>query len=203
MARKIRALPAALEAEVAKPVVKPFLAVHIAFPDPVWIWTGLGEIKFADAEWIGIGGVDGDGNPVGIGSIDTIGEGTDGSATGIKVTLVGIPEEWRDHLEDQAVRGVGFEIYVGALNETYQQVQAYKLLTKAKLDGYQILDAGPDLSVIATGESRMIDQRRPAIKRYTDSYQQRKYPGDRFFEYMPQLPSVPILWAKARQDAVL
>jgi hypothetical protein len=193
----VRPLDPVLQAEIAKDVVKPFFAVSIAFPDPVFIWTGTGNIPFADEEWIGIGNAD-----AAIGALDTIGEGVDGSATGVKVTLVGIPSEHREHLEAQAVRGAEFKVYIGALNETRQTVQAYKLLTRAKLDSYQIVD-GVDLSVIVTGESRMLDQRRPAIKRYTDAAQQRKYPGDRFFEYMPQLPSIPILWAKAKQDAVL
>lgn len=199
---RVRPLDPALAAEIAKDVVKPFFAVSIALPDPVFIWTGTGGIKFADEDWVGIGGVDSAGNAVVIGALETIGEGTDGSATGVKVTLVGIPSEHREHLEQQAVRGAEFRVYIGALNETRQIVQAYKLLTKAKLDSYQIVD-GTDLSVIVTGESRMLDQRRPSIKRYTDAAQQRKYPGDRFFEYMPQLPSIPILWAKAKQDAVL
>ncbi len=200
--RRVRPISPELQTEIEKDVVKPFFAVGIAFPDPVFIWTGLGTINFDGEEWTGIGGVDAGGNPVCIGSLDAIGEGTDGSATGVKVTLVGIPSAYREDLEAQAVRGSIFRVYIGTLNETRQIVQAYKLLTRATLDTYQIVD-GIDLSVIVTGESRMIDQRRPAVKRYTDSYQQRKYPGDRFFEYMPQLPSIPILWAKAKQDAVL
>lgn len=202
MTRRVRPISPALQAEIEKDVVKPFFAVSIAFPDPVFIWTGVGTIAFVDEEWIGIGGVDAHGNAVCIGALDAIGEGTDGSATGVKVTLVGIPSEHREHLEAQAVRGSEFRVYVGALNETRQIVQAYKLLTRARLDSYQIVD-GVDLSVIVTGEGRMLDQRRPAVKRYTDAYQQAKYPGDRFFEFMPQLPSIPILWAKAKQDAVL
>ena len=199
---RVRKLDPVLETEIARDVVKPFFAVSIALPDPVFLWTGVGGISFEGEDWVGIGGVDAGGNPVAIGALDTIGEGTEGSATGIKVTLVGIPPEHREHVERQAVRGAEFRVYLGALNETRQLVQATKLLTRAKLDSYQIID-GEDLSVVVTGESRMLDQRRPAIKRYTDAAQQRKYPGDRFFEYMPQLPSIPILWAKAKQDAVL
>lgn len=195
---RVRQLPPELQTAIEKDVVRPFFAVSIDLPDPVFIWTGSGEISFADEDWVGIGSKDGEC----IGSLESIGEGTDGSATGVKVTLVGIPSEHREHIEDQAVRGAEFRVYIGALNETRQIVQAYKLLTKAKLDSYQIVD-GIDLSVIVTGESRMLDQRRPSIKRYTDAAQQKKYPGDRFFEYMPQLPSIPILWAKAKQDAVL
>ncbi|MES3100091.1 hypothetical protein [Sphingomonas faeni] len=195
---RVRKIPPALQAEIEKDVVRPFFAVGIDLPDPVFIWTGSGEISFADADWVGIGSEEGKC----IGSLESIGESTDGSAPGVKVTIVGIPSEHRDHIEEQAVRGADFRVYIGALNETRQIVQAYKLLTRAKLDSYQIVD-GVDLSVIVTGESRMLDQRRPSIKRYTDAAQQKKYPGDRFFEYMPQLPSIPILWAKAKQDAVL
>jgi hypothetical protein len=195
---RVRQLPPALQAAIEKDVVRPFFAVSIDLPDPVFLWTGSGKISFADEDWVGIGSREGEC----IGALETIGESTDGSATGVKVTIVGIPSEHREHIEAQAVRGAEFRVYIGALNETRQIVQAYKLLTRAKLDSYQIVD-GVDLSVIVTGESRMLDQRRPSIKRYTDAAQQKKYPGDRFFEYMPQLPSIPILWAKAKQDAVL
>jgi hypothetical protein len=89
----------------------------------------------------------------------------------------------------------------GALNETFQQIDGVALLWKGRLDSYKITDAGATLSVEVTGESRAIDQRRPAIKRFTDEYQQRKYPGDPFFEYVPGLTEVSILWAKAEQSA--
>lgn len=49
----------------------------------------------------------------------------------------------------------------------------------------------------------MRDQRRPTIKRFTDWWQQRKFPGDLAFQYAARMVEVPILWAKARQDAVL
>lgn len=184
----------ALAAEIEAPVLRPFLALHIAFPDPVWAWTGTGTLRFADQDWTGVHG---------IASIDTIGEGTDGSATGVKAVLNEVPGEHAEHLADQAVRGVDYVLYVGALDETYSVVRGYKLLWRGSLQGYQIDDSGDMLTVTASGESRMRDQRRPAIKRFTDEYQQRKYPGDRFFEYVPRLPEVSILWAKASQDSTL
>ena len=123
-----------------------------------------------------------------------------GPQPGSKPPWSGVPLEWRDHLVDQAVRGVDFLTYYGALNETWQQVIGFQLLERARLDTYQIVDNGTDLSVVVTGESRMIDQRRPTIKRYTDAYQQARYPGDRFFEYQAQMAEVPVLWAKANQS---
>jgi hypothetical protein len=192
-----RELDDALETEIEKDVSRPFLALHIALPDVVRVWTGTGDIVFEDADgntqtWIGAGG---------IGSIDTIGEATDGSAQGIKATLFNIPSEFRDDIADQAVRGVTFEVYVGALNETMQAVVGSSLLWKGRLDDYRITDAGETITVEVTGESRAIDQRRPAIKRFSDEWQKRHHTGDKFFEYVPQMAEVPILWAAASQNA--
>lgn len=193
-----RDLPADLETAIDEPVVRPFLALRIELPDPVYVWTGRGTLVFDDADgnshdWLGAGG---------LGAIDTVGESTDGSAVGIKASLFNVPSEFRDDIADQAVRGVLFEVYLGTLNETFQQVDAVALIWKGRLDDYKITDGGDTLSVEVTGENRSIDQRRPAIKRFTDEYQQRKHPGDLFFEYVPRMTEVPILWAQAEQSAV-
>lgn len=190
-----REIPGDLGTAIEKPVVRPFMALHINTPDPVYAWTGHGTISFEDGdnvmrEWVGAGG---------IGTLDEVSEGTDGSATGIRATLLQVPAEFRDDLADQAVRGVAFHVYVGALNETMQQVEASLLIWKGRLDEYRIIDSGDTISVQVTGESRAIDQRRPAIKRFTDEYQQRQHSGDLFFQYVPQMAEISILWAQAEQ----
>lgn len=194
-----RDIPTDLETAVDAQVVRPFLALRIELPDPVYVWTGIGTLVFDDADgnsrnWLGAGGV---------GAIDAIGEATDGSATGIRAVLYDVPSEFRDDIADQAVRGALFEVYCGALNETYQQVEGVALVWKGKLDDYKINDAGETLSVEVAGESRAIDQRRPAIKRFTDEYQQRKHAGDLFFQFVPQMTEVSILWAQAAQNSTV
>lgn len=188
-----RELPTPLDDAIDEQVVRPFFALRIELPDPLYVWTGSGVIVFDDADgttrnWLGTGT---------LGALDTVGESTDGSATGLRATLLNIPSEFRDDIADQAVRGCLYEFYFGVLNETYQVVEGVALVWKGRLDDYKISDAGNTLSVEVVGESRAIDQRRPAIKRFTDEYQQRKSPGDRFFEYVPQMTEVSILWAKA------
>lgn len=192
-----RSIPTELEGAIDEPVVRPFLALRIELPDPVYVWTGSGIIIFDDADgnsrnWLGVGA---------LGSIDTIGESADGSATGIRATLNQIPSEFRDDIADQAVRGAKFEVYVGALNETFQVVESVILLNRYRLDEYKIADGGDTLSVEVSGETRAIDQKRPAIKRFTNEYQQRKHPGDVFFEYLPRMTEIQILWAQAEQNS--
>jgi hypothetical protein len=193
-----RDLDPALESAIEEQVVRPFMAVFIDLPDPVWVWTGVGMLPFNDAdgnpqEWLGAGHA-----PY---SIDTIGEATDGSAQGVRVALSQIPAEFREDIALQAVRGVAFEVYVGALNETMQAVTATNLLWKGRLDEYKVSDAGDSITVEITGESRGIDQRRPSIKRFTNEYHQRLHPGDKFFEYVPQMVEVAVLWGAASQNS--
>lgn len=193
-----RDIPAGLETAIDAVVVRPFLALRIELPDPVYVWTGRGTLIFNDADgnsrsWLGAGG---------FGSIDTIGESTDGTATGIKATLLNVPSEFGADIADQAERGVTFEVYLGALNETFQTVDAVALIWKGRLDEYKITDGGDTLTVEVTGESRAIDQRRPSIKRFTDEWQQRHHAGDKFFEFVPQMTEVSILWAQAEQNSV-
>lgn len=188
-----RDLPAPLEDAIAEQVVRPFMAVYIALPDPVRAFTGNGLIEFDDAdgnsqEWIGAGEM---------AAIDTIGESTDGSAVGIKVALNAIPAEFREDIAQQAVRGGLFEVYFGAFDTSYKTVVATKIIWKGRVDTYVVTDGGDTLAVEITGESRGIDQRRPAIKRFTDEWQQRKYPGDLFFQYVAQMTEISILWAAA------
>jgi hypothetical protein len=190
----IRGLDAALSTEFARDELQPFIGVHIDLPDPVFAVTGNTTISYAGEAWTAIGG---------LASIDTVGEGTDGSAVGVKATLYQVPSEFRDNIADQAVRGCLYELYVGAVDAAYREVLGFKLLWKGRLDTYDITDAGDTITVAAGGESRMRDQRRPAIKRFTDWWQQRRYPGDLAFQYAARMVEVPILWAKAKQDPVL
>jgi hypothetical protein len=194
-----RGISTDLSDAIDEKIVNPFFALRLETPDPVYAWSGSGTLIFDDADgtsrnWIGVGE---------FGAIDTIGESSDGSATGVRATLLKVPSEFRDDIADQAVRGVLYEIYIGALNETYQQIDGVALLWKGRLDSYKITDAGATLSVEVAGESRAIDQRRPAIKRFTDEYQQRKHPGDLFFQYVSQMTEVSILWAKSEQSVAM
>lgn len=197
-----RDLDEGLNEEINAPSLRPFLALHIDFPDPVFAFTGKGAIKFnrdgspataSSQEWLGIEG---------IASIDAISEGTSGSSTGIAATLFRVPSEFRDDIADQAVRGCLYELFIGAFDTDFQTVRGVKLIWKGTLQSYRIVDSGETIAVTAGGESRAIDQRRPTIKRFTDEYQQRRFAGDKFFEYVPSLAEIPILWAKAKQDGL-
>lgn len=188
-----RQIDPGLSAAVEEPVVRPFLALRVETPDPVYAFTGQGSMVFADADgadrtWVGAGDV---------GAIDSVGEASDGSAQGIKATLFKVPGEFRDDIAKQAVPGVKVDVGIGVFDVTYQRLEGFVWLNRYKLDDFKIMDGGSTLSVQISGENRSIDQKRPAIKRSTDEYQQRQHPGDLFFQFVSQMTEVSILWAKA------
>ncbi len=183
-----RDLADGLASEIVKPALRPFFAVHIALDDPVSGWTGAGPLTFGGRTYEGTGA---------FGSVGTVGEGADGAAVGIQTTLSGIDPEFGDDVLGQEYRGKAFELYVGAVDEAYTStVAAPKLLWKGAVDKVELAD-GEQLSVTVTAESRMRDQGRPRIRRFTDQEQRRRFSGDLFFEYLPQLVEVSILWGKA------
>lgn len=191
-----RDIPAGLETEIEQPVVNPFLAFRLETPDPVYCFTGVGTIVFSDTEgtshdWLGAGD---------LGALEQVGESTDGTAQGLRAALYRIPAEFRSDIKDQARRGDKMEVYFGALNETYQEVEGTVLLNRYRLDQYKITDGGDTISVEVTGESRAIDARKPAVKRFTDETQQRKHPGDKFFEFVSRMTEISILWQKAEDS---
>lgn len=187
-----REIGSTMETDVAADVVRPFLAISIDLPDPVFAWTGKGTINFNGEDWAGAGE---------FGTIEAVSETSDGAANGIKVTALKLPSEFAADIADQATKGAAMELYIGTLNETMQTVSAFKRLWVGRVDTYTITDGGDEISVAIAGETRMRDQGRPSVKRFTDEYQQREYPGDLFFEYVAAMTEVSILWAATEASA--
>lgn len=156
--------------------------------------SGSIPIQFNGVIWEAVGA---------LGSLDFGSETTDGSAGGVKAMLLQIPSDYRDDLTDQAVRGCLAEVFVGVLDETFTSVIGFKRIRRGTVQGYDIDDQGSTISVTVTIETKAINQRLPAQKRFTDEWQQRKYPGDLFFQYVSQMAEVPILWAAASQDSTV
>jgi hypothetical protein len=190
-----RDLPAAMMEEIARAECQPVLGIFVDLPDPVYVCTLPWQIKFPDAQgiervWIG-GGT--------IGSISSIDEGTDGASSGIKLTLNDIPVEYRGELDRQATKHAKIEIYLVVVDEQHRTAIASKLFQRYRLDTWDLQDAGETLQLEIGGESRMRDQRRPAIKMFTHEHHQMAHPGDKFFEYVAQMAEVQVLWSAAPQ----
>jgi hypothetical protein len=180
-----RQLPAALRDEIEAPELRPFFAVSIDLPDPVYAWSGVGEITFDGKTFDGVGS---------LGGISAISEQADGTASGISLTLSGIDPEFTQYLINQPYRGAHTAVYVGALDAGFAEVVAWKRLSTWRLNAVSIVDDESGMTITVECEGAFIDQTRARVRRFTNEEQQRRYPGDKFFEYMAAMQEVRVIW---------
>lgn len=182
-----RDLAADLSAEVGKRVLYPFFALHVDLPDPVYAWSGVGTLTFNGHDWLGVGGFGG------FGAIEETGDGT---ASQMAFSLSGIEPSFYTYLIEQPYRNALVELWIGALNDMMTQVSAGpNPLYRGRLVAADLTD-GDQLAIQVTAERSSRDQTRQRVRRYTDAEQQRRYPGDKFFEYQAQMQSVQVLWGR-------
>lgn len=177
-----------LATEITQPVLRPFWALHLALPDVVRCWTGVGTLTFLGQQWDGIGS---------FGGISGLSEGSDGTANKISFSLSGVDQTFYQYLVEQPYRGARIELYCGALDEAYQQVVAVKTdpIYAGSLTEVTLTD-GEAIQIDISCERASRDQMRQRVRRYTNEEQQRLHPGDMFFEYQAQMQSVQVIWGK-------
>ena len=173
--------------EVAKEVLYPFFALHIDLPDPVYAWSGVGTLTFEGHDWLGVGSFGG------FGSLE---EMSDGTASQMSFSLSGIETSFYEYLIEQPFRNALAELWIGALDETMTRVTAGpSMIYRGRLVAADLTD-GDQITIQVTVERSSRDQTRQRVRRYTDAEQQRRYPGDKFFEYQAQMQSVQVLWGR-------
>lgn len=180
-----RELPAQLQNEIEAPELRPFFAVSIALPDPVYAWSGIGEITFDGKTFDGVGS---------LGGVSAISEQADGTASGLSLSLSGIDPDFTQYLIEQPYRGAQVDLYIGTLNEGFSEVASWKRLSRWRLNAVSVVEDESGLQVNVECEGAFIDQARARVRRFTNEEQQRRYPGDKFFEYMAAMQEVRVIW---------
>jgi hypothetical protein len=112
-------------------------------------------------------------------------------ATGLRISL---PAFRTDVLPDmvslalqEKVQGRTLRMWVGFLNASYVLLAAPTLEFQGRMDTLTIDESEGTASLSLTVESRMASLLKAAPRRYTDEDQQALFPGDKFFQYMPQM----------------
>lgn len=177
----------ALKDEIAKPVLAPFCALYVDLPDPVRAWSGIGDLIFGGHTWSGVGS---------FGSFASLAEASDGTSSRMSFALSGIEPDFYQYLIEQPYRNALVEFWIGALDETFTKVAVDpKLFYRGRLTAVDLQD-GDQIAIQITVERSSRDQMRQRVRRYTDSEQQRRHSGDKFFEYISQMQAVKILWGR-------
>lgn len=135
--------------------------------------------------WIGVGG---------LAQLDEIRETEALVANGVKITLSGLPTALVSLALQENVQGRACTIWFAALGADNQVLDTPPVEFKGTVDTMPIAIESGQGQIVVNVESKLIDFARPKIRRYNDADQQAEYPGDRFFEFVPQMVEAEITW---------
>lgn len=183
-----RDLTASVQSAIAAAEVKPILLFEGNFSSgQVYLWSGYGDLSWNGQTWEGVGN---------LAAVSPITENDEVQANGISVSLQGIPSEMIALALLEVGQGRLGRIYIGFLDANDAVIADPVLAFEGRLDVPSIEEGGETSSISITYESRLIDLQRPRETRYTNEEQQRLYPSDVGFEYVPALQEKVINWGR-------
>jgi hypothetical protein len=172
----------AVTADVARPV----LLAELAFASKTErVWSGVGPLQWGGHTWTGTGM---------LGKISSIEETTELKAAGAVFELSGIPGDLLTEISAEPIQGRSAKVWMTFFNEDWTDCTAPVLLFAGRMDTVEAVDGEDKATVAITVENRLRDLDRTRRRTYTDADQQAEYPGDRFFEFVPQLQEADIVW---------
>ncbi len=172
------------------PVARPVLFVELDFP------SGFVRLNSSDRtlsfdsdgasplnEFVGAGR---------LGSISPAGETSELRATGLEMSLSGIPVEFVSAAFERA-QGRPAKVWLGFLDGAYRVVADPALIFAGQIDDTAIA-LGATATVTVTVENRIIAWERPKVHRYTNEDQQQRFSGDKAFEFVNPTVEKELLW---------
>ena len=204
-----RDLSTAISNSLDDDVVYPFFAVELLFDgdDVLRMWTGYGTLVYNSVEWYGTG------NLLDISSIE---ETTEIAAKGANLVLSSVPSEVLSLALQVPYQERLCKIYFGMFGRGNLLLEdgAYILLEDGSkievelqetglteiftgyMDRMDIEEAAESSVIQLKAENKLIDLEAARIARFTNSYQQEVYPGDRGLEFVEDLQDKQVYWGK-------
>lgn len=153
----------------------------------VRLWSGLGPLSWSGHTWTGVGT---------LGGISDIEETAEIKASGITVTLSGIPSDLIAAVLSDARHGKAGRIYL-AFFASGAIVSDPTLIFEGRLDVPSIDEGGDSASISITYESELMDLERARERRWTPEDQAIDHEGDKGFDYVASLQDAQIVWGRS------
>ena len=187
-----RALHANLGSAIASGEVHPFLAVQLNFARgaaPVRIWSGPTTMNLGGFNYSGVGTLLG---------VSPITETTDSRAVGMSVTLSGVPSSFVNDSAWSKFQGDTVDVFFGALSDNGvvlgEPLQIFKgIINNMPITEY-LRDGESFTTITVNLETYLLDIGRSRESRYTPEDQKRRYPDDKFFDFIADLQTKQITW---------
>ena len=139
----------------------------------VRLWTGEGEIEIQGQTFYGAG------NLLGISETERTNEVV---ARGVTITLSGIPAELVRQALDEPYSGREARMAMGLID-----VDETMELFRGFIDKMNIEESANTAMIAITIEHELVELLKTRVRRYTHESQQRRYPGDKAFEFVNDL----------------
>lgn len=176
---------AALEAEHSSRVY----FIHLDFAiEPFFAWTGHRTLTVLGNDWLGIGEVSG---------ISDIAEGSDAAARPVTITASGV-DSWITEpvLSRTNYKGRAAVIYRGLLDASSDLIDDPFVIWRGRMDVGSMVYEEETYAAQITCEPLASRLLRENLSRFSDQDHQLRHPGDKFFEFLPQMEKKDVTWGK-------
>lgn len=182
----MRDLTGAMQTALAADKLRPVLFYEGQFASgTLRLWSGVGDFSWNGYTWAGAGQLLG---------MTPIAETSDVRATGITLSLSGMPATLLSVVLSNARHGYEGTVWLGLLDSAGAIIADPFISFKGRLDVPAIEEAGEGCTISISYESRLIDLDRARDRRYTHEDQSIDYPLDLGFEYVPSIQNAQINW---------
>lgn len=163
--------------------------VDIAFPDPYHLrfTTRLDSVDFEGETFLGFGS---------LGSVSMPAQDGELSPAEYQVGLSGISDEILEAVTQLNYMNHKATAYVQFMDENYQNVGTPQFLWGGLTDG-AVINYGNQSSVSISIRDRLVDWSRPKLEYYNNGDQQKLFPNDKGFEFVPEVNQKDVPWPEA------
>jgi hypothetical protein len=185
MAQRVTGDVAAAAVDV---VVRPIALAFLDFQSGAVYANSTGFPIFWDGqEWDGVGQ---------LGAIGPIEESIESKSTGLALTLSGVDAENLAKAIGDRYQGRTGRVYIALLDNAYEIIGEPVLSFEGPMDSMPVKVAGETISITVNITDGRADWEQPRTVRYTNEDQQARYPGDKGFEFVPQMVEKNIIWGQ-------
>jgi len=166
--------------------VPALLLVQLVFDSgTIYLTNATSDIVWNGQTWRGAGN---------LGKVDVVVETESLESQSLGMELSGVPSAYVSLAMNEPVQGRPAYVYFAPLNAQYQLLANPTLEWQGLMDVLVINDGGSTATIGLTVQSRLVDFARANERRFNNEDQQSYWPGDRFFEYVPQMVEKQIIW---------
>lgn len=165
------------------------LLVKLDISPPVYICSMDYDLQWDGHTWLGAGGM---------AFMEEIKEQTALEMTTLRVGLNGTSSANMALAMLTPMQGRLCTVYFAVLDANHRPVDTPMVEYKGYIDAPAIVDdrMNSKLTISITVESRLGAMLQKRSWRFTDADQQKLYPGDKFFEFIPQMTEKVFAWGK-------